>query len=473
MNNDTILDVLQLVEGSDTAPFHMPGHKRNSDLAPYLKTLGAQMDITEITGSDSLHHPDGIIKRAMDRARDLWGADHSYISVNGSTGGILAGIHATTVAGDGVLMARGCHKSVYSGVALCGLQVAYLTPPQQEEGYYEPLSPQLVEEGLRQHPNTRLVVITSPTYEGYISDVASIAQLCHRQGAVLMVDEAHGSHLGFCNYFAGAAVQGGADIVVQSLHKTLPSLTQTAVVHIQGKRVNHRQFSSSLSIFQTTSPSYLLMASVDGCLQLMEKEGATHFARWQRMLEEFYGAVEGLQHLRVVREPSQVKDPSKIIMSTAGVDLDGVALKEILYNKYDIELEMAYGEYALAMTGMGEQAHHLARLSSALLELDGTLAPVGKKQAHYALPQIPLCKLPPHQTRNRPVTAKHPEEAVGEICASYIWAYPPGVPLIVPGEVIDGSLLLLLEQLERSGVDVQDSLDFWPEKIGTIDGSNT
>lgn len=465
-----VFSALQQVEANGNIPMHMPGHKRNTALAPYLKPLGAGLDITEIHDCDCLHHPEGILRNAMDKAQALWGAEQSFLSVNGSTGGILAGIHATTTPGDTILMARACHKAVYNGVALCGLNAQYLPQNQLAEGYYHCVKPGDVETALDTHPQAKLVVITSPTYEGYVSDVGQIAHICHQHQVPLLVDEAHGAHLGFDGYFTGGAVAAGADIVVQSLHKTLPSLTQTAVVHVQGKLANGAQVGRSLSVFQTTSPSYLLMASIDGCLDLLQAQGADLFAHWRQTLQNFYQQMTALEKLKVVQAPSTEKDPSKILISTAHYSLDGVGLKEQLRTQYHIELEMAYGEYALAMTGLGDTKANIEALATALLELDRAGQWVAQKPTTYQLKTLPPRVMAAHQTHAMAVTPCPVDQGVGQVCGSYIWAYPPGVPTIVPGEVITPEWLSLLKALEASGVTLQDTLGLWPQEIGIIPG---
>ncbi len=469
---NSILSALEGVSAQGVVPMHMPGHKRNGDLSPYLKALGATLDITEIQDCDCLHHPEGIILDAMNLAKSLFRSEHSYLLVNGSTCGILAAIHAVTRSGDRVLMARACHKSVYNGVALCGLQVDYLLQTQRPEGYYAPVTANQVADGLKKHPETKLVVITSPTYEGYLSDVKQIAEICHQNQVILLVDEAHGAHLGFCDYFAGSAVQAGADIVVQSLHKTLPSLTQTAIAHVQGDLVAPGQLAASLGIFETSSPSYLLMASIDGCLHLLAEQGGNLFAQWQKNLENFYQKSSNLKYLDIILETSQIKDPSKIIISTQNTNLDGVALKIRLREEFGIELEMAYGDYALAMTGMGDVDENFDRLFDALCAIDVGLSPAPAQLAYkpYGLTELPAVAMPLCQTHNLPRKNSDfiLEGSIGEICGSYLWAYPPGVPIITPGEVISKEILDLLTGLEASGVDIQDTSGGWPEKIATI-----
>ena len=252
-------------------PFHMPGHKRQKQpgsLFPY------DLDITEIDGFDNLHHAEGILAEAMERAAKLWGSRKSFFLVNGSSAGLLAGIRALTKRGDKVLMARGCHRAVYHAVELCGLHPVYMQAAWVEEMQISgSIQPETVEKHLQEHPDCNLVVLTSPTYEGVVSDIAEIAKITHRYGAYLLVDEAHGAHLGFCEEgFPDTAVHLGADVVVQSLHKTLPCPTQTAILHVCTEQVDATEVGRQLSVFQTSSPSYVFMAEMDGCISLLERE---------------------------------------------------------------------------------------------------------------------------------------------------------------------------------------------------------
>ena len=252
-------------------PFHMPGHKRNTERFPYLDRLSATEDITEIDGFDNLHGAEEILAEAMARAASLWHSERAYFLVNGSSCGILAGIRALTKRGDTVLLSRNAHKSVYHAVELCGLKPIFLMPPyDNERGMFLSLPPRTVREALEAHPEVRLVVLTSPTYEGVLSDTASIAKLAHERGIPLLVDAAHGAHLGLSADFPIGAVEAGADIVVASLHKTLPSLTQTAILHAGGPLVDTARLAHQLAVFETSSPSYLFLASMDGCVRALE-----------------------------------------------------------------------------------------------------------------------------------------------------------------------------------------------------------
>ena len=209
---------------------HMPGHKRNFVKFPWLRELGGEFDITEIEGFDDLHDPDGLILDINRRAAALWGSRQAFLTVNGSTGGIFAAIAAAVPAGGRVLVARNCHRSVFNAASALRLQTEYVVPPVVSGfGIFGSVTPEAVDRALREKP-CHAVVVTSPTYEGAMSDVRGIAEVCAMHGALLVVDGAHGAHLGLSDAFPDGGTGEDADIVVQSLHKTLPALTQTAIV---------------------------------------------------------------------------------------------------------------------------------------------------------------------------------------------------------------------------------------------------
>ncbi len=419
---------------------HMPGHKENATLAPYLKALGAELDITELPDFDDLHAPEGILKESMARAAALFGARRSFYQVNGSTGALLAAIRGATRRGDKILMARHCHKAVYHAVELCGLEPVYLLPPE------------MVRAALAAEPDVRLVVYPSPTYDGILSDTAGICAAAHEKGVPVLVDEAHGAHLGLWEGFPQNAMQQGADLAVASLHKLLPSLTQTAILHVGGGLVPLPEVERQTGIFQSSSPSYLLLASMDACVGFLETEGPAAFAAWGRRLKEVREGLQGLQHLRLVTGPYPM-DPAKLVISTRHSALNGVELKKQLRETYKIELEMALDHYAVAMTGLGSDDAMPGRLSQALLALDAAAGP-----APEAPPEAePLPPLPPQRMKLEDAARQGGGftflyDGMGKISGEYIWAYPPGIPLITPGEEITVEVVETVEQLYRAGV---------------------
>lgn len=411
-------------------PMHMPGHKRQVERFPYLAPLGGALDLTEVDGFDNLAAPEGILASSMRRAAKVFGAERTFYLVNGSTVGILAGVHALLPRGGRALAARNSHISLFHALALRGASVSYMEPRYGKSCALS-VDAQTVYDALKAAPDTKLVAITSPTYEGVISDIAAIAEAAHAFGAYLLVDEAHGAHLDLSPFFMGGAVRAGADIVVQSLHKTLPSLTQTAAAHVKGEETA-RRFSEKLAYFQTTSPSYLMLASMDGCVRTLENEGEALFSGWHGALEAFYGRVESLKRLHVPREfqGAWKRDLSKISVDTSDARVSGGELAALL-RKWNIEPEMAAGDAVLLMTSPGDGGESLNRLADALFEMDGFLPPAQKEAPPILPPLCPVCALDEGEEGAWREIAW--EKAEGRTAAEYVMAYPPGVPALVPG----------------------------------------
>ena len=324
------------------------------------------------------------------------------------------------------------------------------------------LSPEQVAQALEDHPGVKLVVYPSPTYDGVVSDTAGICAAAHAKGVPVLVDEAHGALLGFHPAFPPGAMAQGADLAVASLHKMLPSLTQTALLHAGGKLVPLPQVARQTGIFQSSSPSYLLMASMDGCVRLLEEKGEALFAAWHRRLTEFDQGIQGLRHLRGLGHGREAGahypgifalDPAKILISTQGTGLTGVALRDLLRREYRIEVEMALDHYVLAMTGLGTDDAMPARLAQALLAIDETCASSEETPSVLTVPgALPPRRCSLEEAAQAPGGLSFLYDAMGKVCGEYIWAYPPGIPLIAPGEEITPPLVETVEGLYRAGV---------------------
>lgn len=455
---------------SGVIPFHMPGHQRRSLHSPALPWA---LDITEIDGFDDLHDPEGVLAESMDRAARLWGAQGSRYLVNGSSGGILAALHAALPRGSCVLVARNCHKSVYHALELMDLTPVFLQPPPDPAfGVAGSLTPAAVAAALDANPGVRALVFPSPTYDGVLSDVAGLCRLCHGRDVAVLVDEAHGAHLGFSPFPSGA-VAAGADVVIQSLHKTLPSLTQTAILHWQGMLVDPDRLARSLGIFQTSSPSYPLMASMDGCVRLLEREKDVLFPAWANHLADFDEKIKALQRLRVLchggdraeNHPAFFgHDPSKLVISTRGTGLTGPALMERLRWDFGLELEMAAADYVTAMTGLGVTGERLEALAAALLAVDAGLSPAPAAPVP-ASPALPRRVLSAGEALERPAEVLPLDRAAGQTAAEYLWAYPPGIPLLVPGEEVGTDFAALCARYESAGIRLKHTGGTAPDQI--------
>ncbi|MGN0555303.1 MAG: aminotransferase class I/II-fold pyridoxal phosphate-dependent enzyme [Candidatus Fimenecus sp.] len=461
MSKADLLSALQAYGESDAYPFHMPGHKRNTALLG--NALPYAMDITEIDGFDDLHAPEGILKDLNDRLCALYGAKRSFALVNGSTCGILAGIAAATQRGDKILLARNCHKSVYNAVELLGLVPVYIQPPTDETtGIAGSIAPESVAEALKQNKDIRLCVLTSPTYDGVISDIRTIAALLHAKDIPLLVDEAHGAHLPFTKQKMLSAVAAGADIVIHSLHKTLPALTQTAAAHLCTDRISPAAFQRKLSVFETSSPSYVLLASIAECVRFLEEHGQTAFLKYAEHLDAFSEQCKALEYLtvlckgndRVEQHPAFFAfDGGKLPIVTANANTDGVSLLQDLRTEYQIEGEMAAVSYALLMTSVCDTEEGFSRLFAALREMDCTLqsAPVPPQFAPIPLPPVVFS---PAAEAKQTGERMPLQNAVGKISLNTVWCYPPGVPLLVRGERVTTEIADTLETANAHGLKV-------------------
>ena len=451
---------------SDYYGFHMPGHKRNDLIMGQAENrIPYSVDITEIDGFDDLHHADGILRDAQERAARVYSAGETHFLVNGSTAGILSAILGTTKKGDTILVARNCHKSVYHAIYMNGLKPVYLYPGFDENYQLNTgICAGEVREALEKYPMVRAVIIVSPTYDGVVSDVKALADTVHEKGIPLIVDEAHGAHFGFHPYFPENSNSCGADIVIHSIHKTLPSLTQTALLHMNGRIVNRQRVRKYLHMLQTSSPSYVLMASIDSCVDLLDRRGEEIFASYTEKLSKAREELRDLKHLRlaVYEEETDYRafDRSKIILSTKGTDITGRELYVYLLEQYHLQMEMMAGDYVLAMTSVGDTQEGFDRLVSSVKEIDKKVC-CGKKKK----PAGKILKIPQVYTSAEVEKAMEErgdcssivrwESSAGYIALEYAYLYPPGIPIIVPGERITEEAVRQLLAYTECGYSVE------------------
>ncbi len=439
------------------AAYHMPGHKRAGlGLPPAL----AALDITEIEGFDNLHQAVGCLREAMDRAAALYGAAKSYYLVGGSSAGLLAAISALAPRGGKILLDRGCHKSVYHAMYLRGLEPVYLWPRAMEGQEYirEALGPEALAGALEAHGDARLAVITHPTYEGRLADIRAMAELAHARGVALVVDEAHGAHLGFHPAWGASALSQGADVVIQSVHKTLPALTQSALLHLSSTEPWTERIEHFLRIYQSTSPSYLLMASIDSALSYVEEQGERAFGEFARLWEEMAQALASCRHLAFPGLGEAAQDRGKLLISTRKTHLSGKRFYDMLWNDYGLQLEMAGPDFALAMFTLADGEAAYGRLVRALLEIDARLedaAPPSGLGSWWGL--RPAGRMALEAAWDAPGRLVALARSAGRICARCITPYPPGVPLLAPGEEIDQAAIGVLEAYLGAGL--------WPQGL--------
>lgn len=420
-------------------PFHMPGHKRN----PKFGIIGSEIDITEIDGFDNLHDAGGVLLDIENRLQKHYKSKKAFMLVGGSTLGMLSAIFAVCDEGDTVIIARNCHKSVYNACMLRHLKVIYLEPEYDYVNCcYLSITQEAVNRVIREHPEAKAMVITSPTYEGRLSNI--------RTDLPLMIDAAHGAHLGISHF---PAYPKGS-IVVSSLHKTLPALTQTAVLNVYDEQYI-AAVKRYLDIFETSSPSYVLMNSVSVCCDVMENE---------RLFRDYYKRLTDFRQIDLYALHLKYSDDiSKIVISTENTALSGQALADILRKKYALECEMASLNYIVLMTSVGDEQEGFDRLEAALLEIDGTL--MQKAEPIHKKPPVPhnCCTIEiPKQTQ-----AVTLQNAQGRTAAEFVFAYPPDIPVIVPNEVITAEALQYIASLNGEGVNLVSDSGLLPDKILT------
>ena len=443
---------------SDYYPYHMPGHKRRlfgEALAPV-----AAWDITEIEGFDNLHDAKGILHRLQLRAAEIYGAEESFFLVNGSTSGILSAVSAALPKRGKLLMVRGSHKSVYHAAYLRNLEITYLLPGIHPEfGCMLAATAAQVEQALAEDADIGAVLIVSPTYEGLTAETAEIAKTVHRRGIPLIVDEAHGAHLGFHEGWQPNASRLGADLVIQSLHKTLPSLTQTAILHVNGGLIDRQKLKRFLGIYQSSSPSYIFMAGMEEAIEIAavgaEKLFGDFAKNWHEMLE----MLDDCKALRFLQEKNM--DKGKLVIMDGIGSLSGKQLYDKLLNQYHLQLEMAAGRYALAMFTIGDTTEGYERLTKALLVIDSELERRSLSlasgephcwQGQWICPEqrYPLYEAWDKETERIPL-----EKAAGRVAGGFIVPYPPDIPVVVPGEIITEEICRYLQECVRDGLTVQ------------------
>ena len=421
----------------------MPGHKRSKEFG----IIGSEIDITEIEGFDNLHDAKGVLLDIENRLTAHYKAEKSFMLVNGSTVGILSAIFAVCSEGDKIIIARNCHKSVYNACMLRKLRVVYIEPEFDEEnGFYTRITQQGIDEITSLHSDAAALVITSPTYEGFVSEISSPLPL--------IIDAAHGAHFGLADF----PKYPKGDIVVSSLHKTLPALTQTAVINVYNK-----EYISAvklfIDIFETSSPSYILMASVERCLDFIDNN--------KNAFDDYYKNLCAVHSLSLNKLAiRKTDDKSKIIVSTAHSTITGKRLAKMLREDFGIEVEAYSKNYVILMTSVADSEEALRNLETAILTIDDASYEV--EQAEPIAFQKPACPVGVQEISisKNSVETKF-SEAVGKRANEFVFAYPPDIPLIVPGEVISAEIADYIGTLSKNGVNIVSDSGLFPDKILT------
>jgi len=463
-----LLSAMQRYVEAGAIPFHTPGHKQGRGIHPLLEqVLGRQalaMDVSLMSELDDLHGPHSCIKEAQDLAAALYGADHSYFVVNGTTGGIHAMILTVAGPGDKIIVPRNVHRSVIGGMILSGAQPVFMQPATDHElGLAVGITPETLEDAIRRNADAKAVLFINPTYYGVAVDIGKMIELVHSYGMAVIVDEAHGPHLRFHERLPLQALDAGADIVAQSTHKLIGAMTQCSMVHCREGRIDISKLEAMLSLVQSTSPNYLLLASLDIARMQMATEGkklldqAIALADWVRSQ---INTIPGLYCFgeEKLGNPGMVYlDPTKITVTVTALGLTGTQAEQILRYQYKIQAELSdmYNVLFLITIGDGE-----AEARALLAALRGLAANHGEKKDFSAIRKITeTCVLPipegvvlPRQALLGDAKSVLFEQSVGLICAEIVTFYPPGIPLLCPGERISAEMIGYCRQLQTIGL---------------------
>lgn len=425
--------------------FTTPSHSLGNFIIPEAqKLLGKKFfrtDFSEIEGLDNLRHPEGAIKELLTKISGIYRSKGSFILTNGSTSGLLAAMLAILKQGDKVLVARNCHISVCNGLVLTGARPIWFLPEYDKDwSIYKGVKAADIQKYLEDNEDIKALILTSPTYEGLVSDIKSISVICKKHNVKLIVDEAHGALFNFLNNDFQPAILEGADISVESLHKTAGAPNPCAVLHVgQTSDINTSSIQDALNLIDTTSPSYPLICAAEACIDYLNSiQGKKHL---HKLLEDINSFKNSLRS--IVDFYADNNDSTRLLMRLK--NKNNAEAAEILNKKYGIEEEYSTNSFMLFITGIGTDKTKLKRLKNALKKVYKNLGNISDKHK-YETYNIPTMALTPAEAYTKDYEIIDTSKSAGRIAYETIAAYPPGIPVIIPGEVITLQSLFLIEK---------------------------
>lgn len=444
--------------------FHMPGHKLSRGLPKELTNDLLQLDVTEVEGTDNLHYPEGIIKEAQELAARAFGADRTFFLVNGSTSGIQAAIMSVCTRGQKIIIGRDSHKSVVSGLILAGAEPVFVYPEYNKEfGIHEGISAKSIDDALIANPDASAVLITRPNYYGICSDIETIVDVVHSHGKPLIVDEAHGAHFPFSPLLPYSSNQYNADICIQSAHKTLPAVTQGAYMHVNGARVDIEKIKFNLAMLQTSSPSYIIMTYLDIARELMQTEGRQRLESLIGEINIFKSRIEKISGYKVLSDRdlgiNTIQDPTRLVLNVKGLGISGFKADSILREQMAVQVEMADYENIVLISTIADKMLVFESLYESLINLaqlpfDGACNMKTEKLHEFITQQKSeeiTSEMSPYEAYAAQKESVELKLSQGRTCAGIITPYPPGIPVLYPGEIIDRSKIDYIETIISLG----------------------
>jgi arginine decarboxylase len=459
-----LISALQATKQKNAVFFCTPGHKLGRNIPQQMSELlehnPFQADFPDLSGFN-LYEPNGVIASAQALATQAFGAERTWFLINGSTVGIIAAILATCGPGDKIILPRNIHTSAIAGLILSGAHPIFIHPDYDSDwDLAHCITPQAVATALERYPETKAILMVSPTYHGACGDVAAIATLAHHHGIPLLVDEAHGAHFAFHSDLPMSALESGADLVVQSTHKLLSALTQASMLHLQGSRIEPTRISKTLQMLQSSSPSNLLLASLDAARQQMVAEGKyllsqtlalAHYARAQ--IQKLPG-LSVLQPEQAITAGFRSLDPTRITVNVSGLGLDGYTADEIFTQRFGVIAELPTLRHLTFIVSIGNTQEDISKLISAfeqLAQMNTVTYSVQPLTHEINLPTIEVPERSPREAFFAPQESVPIHQSIGRMSAETICPYPPGIPLIFPGERITREAIAQLQDIQASG----------------------
>lgn len=430
----SLLGELKKFRKTEKISMHIPGHKNGRGLGLSFVKNAFKVDVTELDGTDNLQNPSGILASAQEFYSKLYGSAQTYFLTGGSSLGLRASVLGIAKAGDKIIVDRLCHKSVISAITLSGIKPIFISPEFDfAKGLYMGISPEKLSCLIAENPDVVGAIITSPTYYGICSDIEAITKVLHSYGKLLIVDEAHGAHFNFSRKLPPTAISLGADISVQSVHKTLTALGQCSLLHIGKNCPCRHRIERTLRMIQSTSPSYLLMTSIDEAVRHMNSVGNIKLNKLIRMIDNIKKTVCEKTELTFIESKSF--DKTRIVVDFSAVEISGGFAEKILIDEFGIYPEMSDGRYVVLIPSVANTKSELKHLCDALISI-GTRRFKGEASiSNKPLPDVDLC-ITPFDANNSEFETAPLENAIGRISAQIVSACPPGAAILIPGQKI-------------------------------------
>lgn len=466
-NQAPIYEALVKLRKKRIVPFDVPGHKRGRGNPELVELLGEKcvgIDVNSMKPLDNLGHPISIIRDAEELAADAFGAAHAFLMIGGTTSSVQTMILSTCKAGDKIILPRNVHKSAINVLVLCGAIPIYIEMSVDPKiGIALGLENDRVAKVIKDHPDAKAILINNPTYYGICSDLRGLTKMAHEAGMMVLVDEAHGAHLHFTDKLPISAMDAGADMAAVSMHKSGGSLTQSSLLLI-GEQMNPEYVRQIINLTQSTSASYLLMASLDISRRNLALRGKESFEKVIELSEYARREINAIggyyAYSKELIDGVSVCDfdVTKLSVYTQGIGLTGIEVYDLLRDEYDIQIEFGDIGNILAYISIGDRIQDIERLVGALADIKRLYSRDGKDliAGEYIQPELVLSPQEAFYSERRSLSL---DESVGHVCGEFVMCYPPGIPILAPGERITREIVDYIQFAKERGCSLQGTED--------------